>query len=220
MELEVKFGFRSFYGLIVVMLVGTLFSSCKTQSSTSGMVQKRKYQKGYHVNVKNPFLQNSKSIAIAKTSVVLEESNRILEEQVPIESTQIAGKHKTGVPVLTEDPEVYREDMYSDYLEASLDNEAIVLEMPAYKVGNKEITIDAYTHQVKQTPVSQEKTPKILNGFAFLSAIFGLVAWFLFAGIPLGSLAIILDSSGSFKLKIIQKSFGVGDLLLLVWFQD
>ena len=48
---------RLVFRILVLFIVGIVFTSCKTSNTLAdqGIIQKRKYLKGYHVNAKTPF---------------------------------------------------------------------------------------------------------------------------------------------------------------------
>lgn len=191
--------------MIFLIAVASFFASCKTGSSVSdkGIVQKRKYQKGFYVNVKSPFDKKQ------KLEEKRGEDTAILAE---VKSPQAISREKS-IPQI-------KQSKRSDKVGRTKTHETITKSIPADEDHlkleasvSKELQPDVFTKKhsfYNQNQIMDEATvspqvteqyqPQRINTPALLSFIFGILSLFIF-GIPLGIAAIVCGIIGIVQIN-------------------
>jgi hypothetical protein len=167
---------RNFKSYLLLAVILFIFASCKQGSEVSSRkFQKRKYTKGYHVNVKSPF-QNKQTVRLDQAETA---------ETAPINA------HKIQEERISEDLTVSVKSVEKPQRLAK--TQSFSLEIPKlfqknsdFKPAKIPVLTDDDPPYYKDEPISQPAPATAILGF-----IFSIVGLFV-AGIPLGIAAIIL----------------------------
>lgn len=188
--------------IVLFALIGLLLFSCKSGQTFAdkGVIQKRKYQKGYHVNIKSPFDSKKNSVHQEKTS---EESftaslraSLLTNSVEPIMAKSVAkeSKLKTEDTHEISDRKAKADNILEkDNIEeatASLDN-----------VGTLKFKKNVYStkNQVKNQHQDYYSARR-LSTVSLLSFIFGVLSLFIL-GIPFGIAAVVLGIIGIVQVE-------------------
>ena len=167
-------------------------SSCKSSSefASSGMVQKRKYTKGYHLNLKSPTLNDRNS----RYAEISEDSFSADLNQEKISSDLLEASVEPITPAIVEQKSVVEEQKLVAPHQSRFQ-----------KMGNFRMRIldrspappmSADDPEYYQQVYGARKTPGLAIA-GFISAILGIFV----AGIPLGILAIIFGAVSLAKIN-------------------
>ncbi len=182
-------------------LLSLILFSCKSGETIAdkGIIQKRKYQKGYHVNVKSPFdvknssVQNEKIsddafTASIKASLATNTVEPILAKPIAQES-----KIKTDNILFEGTKKTTSDNFVADNIPeatASLGNvDALNSEKSAYT-----------TKKPSQNQPQDYYSARKLSTVALLSFIFGVLSFFIL-GIPFGIAAVVLGIIGIVQVE-------------------
>ena len=198
------FAFR----LFALLIIGSAFASCKTSDTLAdqGIIQKRKYQKGYHVNVKTPFQFKKDTLnqsdredrpftASVKAEVISKSQGA--ELQYPkIDAPELIVKRNTPPPKSIFIAEVPFAD---DQLEASKSAAPLVKSKSLYPKGiwSKESVKQSNTFSFDPDYYSDVRR---VNTLALLSFIFAIVSLFIL-GLPLGVAAVVCGIIGLVQIE-------------------
>ena len=173
------------YGFLLLIFIGLNITSCRTSSSLAdgGMVQKRKYQKGYHLNIKDPLAFNKSA---GRTSERTMEPTASLKPVLP-------QKVIITEPLIT--PSGNKQIRKSDFKSQKVKENNKKTNLVSKEVAAKPLKItSAYTEQnIVITPDPENDyyaSAKRLNTLALLSFIFGILSLFILA-IPFGVAAVV-----------------------------
>ena len=193
--------------LFVLLIIGCIFTSCKTGETIAdqGIIQKRKYQKGYYVNVKTPFESKKETVNLvgvsdrpftASVKAAINSNSKEAKLEVP----------KTGSPDLTlADRKTTRKSGFvqqSVELEGSM--EASISSTPDLKAKSTFQNYLSINNSVKQSNTFSADpdyyAPKRLSTLALLSFIFGVLSIFIL-GLPFGVAAVVLGILGIVQIE-------------------
>lgn len=189
-----------------LIIIALFLASCKTGSSVSdkGIVQKRKYQKGFYVNVKSPFdkkqkleensEQNAPIHAEAKTPKSISSNYKSAKLQKPNHS-------KSATASKIEEPaskfKSVEEKRFED-LEASTNNE---VQGDVFTNKHSFYKQDLSKDEATVSPqITERYQPQRLNTLALLSFIFGVLCWLIF-GIPFSIAAVVCGMIGIIQIE-------------------
>ena len=173
------------YSFLLLLFIGVGISSCQTSSSLAdgGMVQKRKYQKGYHLNIKDPLAFNKSARSVIETKL---EPTASLKTALP--QKRVVPKPTVRVPQsknteqTTFKPENIRKNQNKPNL-VSMDDVAKPFQITStYTKQDVVITPDPENDYYAEA--------KRLNTLALLSFIFSILSLFILA-IPFGVAAVV-----------------------------
>ena len=187
------FAFR----LFILLIVGSAFASCKMSNSLTdqGIIQKRKYQKGYHVNVKTPFefqkedvnkidLNDQRCTASVRTEMrTASKGAKLLYPKTESPDLTLADKNLVAKSdIVTQEPDL------DEKVEASINAAPILKSKSVFKTYPSVNESVNHSNQFPQQP--DYYSAKRLNTLALLSFIFGVLSLFIL-GLPLGIAAVV-----------------------------
>ncbi|NEN24179.1 DUF4190 domain-containing protein [Cryomorpha ignava] len=188
--------------LLFFALISLILFSCKSGETIAdkGIIQKRKYQKGYHVNIKSPFDSNNNSVHIEKTSE--ETFTASLRASLPSKSIEpvlakpVAKESKLKAESIdVKRPKKTKADntLANEYVKeasASLDK-SVLLKSEKNFYSNK--------NQIQNQPQDYYSARR-LSTVSLLSFIFGVLSLFIL-GIPFGIAAVVLGIIGIVQVE-------------------
>lgn len=202
-----KFTFR----FIILLIIATSFGSCKTGDTIAdhGIVQKRKYQKGYHVNVRTPFKFKKEKVNLTKNGELSYTDTEKIKVNLQPEKGELQYPNRTLSEIIPED-EISSFKIDDGRVESSFDEnmEASTSSIPAIKSHSLFPGFSAASDTVKQ-PNANSKDPdyytdyaavKRTNTLALLSFIFAMASLFIF-GLPFGVAAVVCGIIGISQIE-------------------
>lgn len=188
--------------IIFLGILSLFLYSCKSGETLAdkGIIQKRKYQKGYHVNIKSPFEAKENVAQSEKTS---EESfTESLRAELP------TGK---VAPVLSEPiaresklPAEKKNRKHADKVQSKSkvdrnSGEEATASLDEVKKWKSEQGVYSNDNKLKSQPQDYYSARR-LNTLALLSFIFGVLSFFIM-GLPFGIAAVILGIIGIVQVE-------------------
>ncbi len=175
------------------MAIAMVFGSCKSSHdlNSGGIVQKRKYTKGYHINARINKSQKNKELQAA--SVFAAESTQNNSQHIQAYTNQPASEVKelstrAVAPVKTAELANANASV-KEKTEQTRETARMVVDV------KKEMTVKASKNAVMPSQDVSQAVPRTTPTSAVLSFIFGIVGLFV-AAIVMGPLAIIFGIVG------------------------
>src|SRR5690554_708757 len=198
---------RLVFRICILFIIGLAFTSCKT-SNTLGdekIIQKRKYQKGYHVNLKTPFEPKKESIRqidlIDRSPTASVEAKNELN---PENTEQVYATSDDLTLTLSEkesnsySDRVTHETELDEYVDASLTPSTSFVTKPIFPGFEPVNQTATAANDLAQDPEYYKS--RRLNTLALLSFVFGVLSFFIL-GLPFGVAAVVLGIIGIVQIE-------------------
>lgn len=188
---------RFVFRLFILLIIGSVFFSCKTGDNLAdqGIIQKRKYQKGYHVNVKTPFKSKDENLnqddisdrpftASVKAEVITKSKEAELQHS-NAESSDLTLAEKNPSP---KSDLIIKERELDDNIEASISSAPDLKFKSVFQ--NNLFVNESVKHSNTSSSDPDYYSARRLNTLALLSFIFGVLSLFIL-GLPFGVVAVV-----------------------------
>ena len=188
--------------LLIFSLLGLIVISCKSGDTLAdkGIIEKRKYQNGYHVNIKTPFDSKNNSVYHEKSSEETFTSSLraslpsnsidpLLEKPIANES-KLKTENTAEKSLNKKKADYILEKEYAAEASASLDKTATLKPEKSFYFNKNQI----------QNQPQDYYSARRLSTVALLSFIFGVLSLFVL-GIPFGIAAVVLGVLGIVQVE-------------------
>lgn len=186
--------------LVIFSLLSLIVFSCKSGETIAdqGFIQKRKYQKGYHVNIKSPFNSNNNSVHLEKTAH--ESFTTSLRSSLPSNSVKQVLVNPVGKESKLDSETIYVKNRNKTKA-VSFVGEDDVAEATASidEAISVKTKTSLYLNKSQNQPQDYYSARR-LSTISLLSFLFAIASLFIL-GIPFGAAAVVLGIIGIVQVE-------------------